>query len=233
MTLVDGLRGVAALMVLAFHFDMAARLHQEPAAWMPDALQWVFEHGWLGVQLFFVVSGFVIAYSLRGQRVTPGFLGRFVLRRALRLDPPYWVALGLEVLLVGWIGVSWDGQPESVTAGQLAAHMVYLQGFLGQPQLVGVFWTLCVEVQLYVAFILLLWAGQRLTCSSGAPSGSLLATAAVPTMSPWSLSPSPCYRTQPGTRMTPSPSSSPTSRASTRLPWGESCQAYFPSTIFR
>src|SRR5262245_57666505 len=70
MTLVVGLRGLAALAVLGFHFCMRARLPHEHASWMPDPLEWVLEHGYLGVQLFFVLSGFVIAYSVRGRRVS-------------------------------------------------------------------------------------------------------------------------------------------------------------------
>lgn len=172
MTLVDGLRGVAALMVLAFHFCMAARLPQEPAAWMPDAVEWVLEHGWLGVQLFFVLSGFVIAYSIRGQAVTPGFVGRFALRRAIRLDPPYWVAIAVEVALFAWIGTSWEGSADAPRPAQVAAHLMYLQEILGLGHVVGVFWTLCLEVQLYVGFVLLLLLAQRLTRTRGeAPRG--------------------------------------------------------------
>lgn len=167
MTLVDGLRGLAACMVVVFHFCMAARLPHEPAAWMPDALEWVLEHGWLGVQLFFVLSGFVIAYSVRRQHVTGGYIGRFALRRAIRLDPPYWTIVLLEAAFVLVLGTSPEGKAAVVSAGQVLSHLVYLQGFLGHEQLVGVFWTLCVEVQLYLAFAGLLLLAQRLTRTRG------------------------------------------------------------------
>jgi peptidoglycan/LPS O-acetylase OafA/YrhL len=167
MTLVDGLRGVAACAVLLFHFCMAARLPFEGADWMPDAVEWVLEHGWLGVQLFFVLSGFVIAYSVRGRAVTPSFTGRFALRRAIRLDPPYWLILLLEVALLSLTGRAWDGEHAAVDVGDVAAHFFYLQEFFGYPEMVGVFWTLCAEVQLYLAFILLLGLAQCCSRTSG------------------------------------------------------------------
>lgn len=172
MTLIDGLRGLAAFAVLLFHFCMAARLPFETAAWMPSPIEWVLEHLWLGVQLFFVLSGFVIAYSVRGRLVTAGFIGRFVARRSIRLDPPYWLLVGVEVGLIALTGRNWEGHAAVANGGQAAAHLVYLQEFLGYGELVGVFWTLCVEVQMYLAFILLLALAQRLSKTSGeAPTG--------------------------------------------------------------
>ena len=171
MCLVDGLRGLAALSVVFFHFLMAARLPHEHAAWMPLWLEWVLEHCWLGVQCFFVLSGFVIAYSLRGLFVTPAVAGRFVLRRALRLDPPYWCAIAIEVVLLAVLGLSWEGAPRPVDWGQIGAHLMYAQEFLGYEHIVGVFWTLCVEVQLYLSFVLLLMLAQRLSGTRGEAPG--------------------------------------------------------------
>lgn len=54
----------------------------------PSWVASVLDHGNLGVAVFFVLSGFVIAHSLHGVRVTPSVVGRLMLRRSLRLDPP-------------------------------------------------------------------------------------------------------------------------------------------------
>src|SRR5208282_311558 len=89
--LVDALRGIAAMSVVVFHLAEGHHVDQ----FMTVAPVWlitVIEHGDLGVAIFFVLSGFVIAHSLYGRNVTLSLAGRFMLRRSLRLDPPYWVA---------------------------------------------------------------------------------------------------------------------------------------------
>ncbi len=162
---VDGLRGIAALAVVAFHLNGAVR--QTFGQWLPASLDDLLAHGYLGVDVFFVLSGFVIAYSIRNAQATPRFLGRFALRRSLRLDPPYWVAILLEVALV-WIGLRiglasapmphWD---------QVASHFLYLQNLLGYGDLNDVFWTLCFEIQFYLGLVLLLMVFQALAARLG------------------------------------------------------------------
>ena len=56
-------------------------------------LDWLCEQGHLGVEVFFVLSGFVITHALRPLRMCPSVVGRFVLRRSIRLDPAYWAVL--------------------------------------------------------------------------------------------------------------------------------------------
>jgi len=144
---VDGLRGVAAVMVMLYHqvgrTSVGALTHR----------------GYLGVAIFFVLSGFVITAVVGARPISAGFLGRFALRRMIRLDIPYWlnivVALALMVLAAR-MGVP---QP-SIRLAQVAAHLVYLQEILGYAEISRVYWTLCLEVQFYLALILLLWCAQ-------------------------------------------------------------------------
>ncbi len=78
---------------------------------------------------------------------------RFVARRSLRLDPPYWVALGVCCAVL-WVQahVARDGSALP-TAAQAAAHVAYLQQIAGCNDVINhTYWTLCVEVQLYLAF---------------------------------------------------------------------------------
>lgn len=153
MTLVDGLRAVAALVVVLPH---AWVLFEAAAARSPrvDALLFLIRiHGTRGVQVFFVLSGFVIAYTMRHARVTPGYFGRFVLRRSIRLDPPYWLALAICCGVL-WIGrdVAHDGS-RLPTPTQLLTHLPYLQQFFGCNYTINqTYWTLCQEVQMYLAF---------------------------------------------------------------------------------
>jgi peptidoglycan/LPS O-acetylase OafA/YrhL len=153
MTLVDGLRGVAAAAVVLPH---AWVLFRDAAARPGPIYTAVFAariYGPLGVQVFFVLSGFVIAYSLRTARVTPAYFARFVVRRSVRLDPPYWVALAV------CCGVLWfeahvahDGA-RLPSLGVVLAHVAYAQEFFHCRDAINhTYWTLCIEVQLYLAF---------------------------------------------------------------------------------
>ena len=121
----DGLRGLAACAVMAFHFG--SRLPGEPV-----------HFGLLGVELFFVISGFVILLTLEQRRS----IGHFVIARAARLYPAYWVAVVLAALLylpageVGWMRV--------------AANLTMLQTYIGVANLETSYWTLALELWFYV-----------------------------------------------------------------------------------
>ncbi len=167
-TLVQALRGFAALWVVLFHAAEGKHLEGIRAAtptWLFDA---VFSAGHYGVSIFFALSGFVIAHSLRNADATPRFAGRFVLRRSIRLDPPYWATIALmigqqmiEARIKGSAG-------PAVSTGQLIAHVFYLQDILGYPQISAVFWTLCFEIQFYLGFMLLLVIGRMVGGRAGA-----------------------------------------------------------------
>jgi peptidoglycan/LPS O-acetylase OafA/YrhL len=171
---VDALRGIAALSVAAYHIDRYGPLPGAAAGVVPKFINSALHHGWVGVQMFFVISGFVIAYTLRGVRITPSSLGNFALRRSLRLDPPYWVTMlfviGLCVLTTSLFDIENGLMDEAPTWDQVLAHLFYLQNILGYHNLSAGFWTLCIEVQFYLLFALLLGFAQRLTahCSDRA-----------------------------------------------------------------
>jgi peptidoglycan/LPS O-acetylase OafA/YrhL len=156
---VDALRGIAALAVVLHHYN--------------DRLGWApLSYGNLGVPVFFVLSGFVIAMSIGEDRITGSYLGRFVLRRSLRLDPPYWLTIAIVV------GIGYAAEDhvkfEGVTAPQIAAHMFYLQDALAFPAILPVFWTLCYEIQFYLTLILLTLLTQALSRLPFVPVGLLL-----------------------------------------------------------
>ena len=145
----DALRGVAALAVVLFHysFGFVTRYAPEatPLVWMP--------HGHLGVNLFFVISGFVIFMTLtRVQRPMD-----FVVSRFSRLFPAYWVAVGLTFAVVGVAGLP----GKEVTAWQALANLAMVHGLFRVPHVDGVYWTLEVEL-LFYAGMLALYATGRL-----------------------------------------------------------------------
>lgn len=158
LPLIDALRGIAALSVVLYHIYILDLLPHARSPFAEPA-HTALVNGYLGVYIFFVVSGFVIAHSIRDARITPGFIGRFALRRSLRLDPPYWAAIVLAIL-AATVGIH-DGARPSVSFGVVTAHMLYVQQFLGIPHLIGVFWTLCLEIQFYLAYVLLMCVVQQ------------------------------------------------------------------------
>jgi peptidoglycan/LPS O-acetylase OafA/YrhL len=146
----DGLRALAVMGVLVDHY-----LPHE--LWFQSLLQW----GQLGVQLFFVISGFLITRILLDMRpdgTRPGLrqaLKVFYLRRALRIFPPYYALLLVYVL----IGVKFQH-------GAAWACPLYVFNFLGlftnDPfEFLGHFWSLCVEEQFYLAWPLVVLALPR------------------------------------------------------------------------
>ncbi len=172
---VDALRGLAATGVMIFHFNghrICRPLHEQLPNWIPE----VFSHGKLGVQVFFVISGFVIAYSLQSIQMNGRLFANFVLRRSVRLDPPYWVAIA-AVVATAYLSKEYLGNVDVTlpTAGQIVAHALYIYQLLGYDDIYPVFWTLCHEVQFYLLFALLLGIGQILSRRRNAASGGLAA----------------------------------------------------------
>ncbi len=148
--MIDGLRGIAAMMVVFFHFNEALKDVVSFPRWVHTTLQ----HGDLGVDVFFVLSGFVIPYSVRNGVHTPKYLAKFALRRSIRLDPPLWATLFLEVVLIRLVLQAYPGMGTPIPdAGQIAANAAYLQVFLGIDSIVTVLWSLTFEVQFYLVVV--------------------------------------------------------------------------------
>jgi peptidoglycan/LPS O-acetylase OafA/YrhL len=184
----DGIRGLAALWVVLFHASEGGHIDHLKAvlpAWLGRML---FDWGHLGVALFFVLSGFVMMHSVRGYAFSAGLGARFMLRRTLRLTPPYYASIVFVIAYVALKAVL-QGQPVPVPApGVVLAHALYLQDILALDTLSVVYWTLCIEIQFYLAFSLLMLArhhaGLRFGLARVTPV--LLAIAAFVGL-PWAL----------------------------------------------
>lgn len=160
------------------------------ASWFPAAVGAAFGKGNLGVEVFFVLSGFVIAHSVRTGLHTWSYLGRFALRRSIRLDPALWLALAAEVALVLLtlrLFPAYD--PALPSIATVAANATYLQNFLGLPHVVSVFWTLTYEVQFYLVLVLalVLWRSWGPRPGPAGPPWALV-TALLLGSCAWSLS---------------------------------------------
>ena len=163
----DGLRGLAALAVVCHHLLDGTVLGPVLAKVFPGPFTFFCHYGARGVQVFFVISGFVIAHALRRVEPTLGTAGNFILRRQLRLDPPYWTALGVALA-----GTALESCVPGLTPrhlpglGDVLLNMGYLQNVTGVPQMLGMAWTLCIEVQFYLVFIFLVTLCRAVTGSA-------------------------------------------------------------------
>ena len=151
--ILDPLRGLAALSVCFFHFSNGNTDYLQST----DIVERVGSYGWLGVEMFFVISGFVLPWSLWASSYNFSQYGRFVARRVVRLDPPYFACMLLVVGLqfLSSIAPGYNGEPFSVSFPMLAAHFAYMNGLVGLEWLNPVFWTLAIEFQFYLLIGLL------------------------------------------------------------------------------
>ena len=99
----DGIRGIAVLLVLLFHFFIYRRVYPvEDPSWLKPAAR-LFNigssMGWIGVELFFVLSGFLITGILDDARGGSRYFSRFYSRRALRILPLYYAVLAMHLLV--------------------------------------------------------------------------------------------------------------------------------------
>lgn len=145
----DLLRAVASLVVCWFHF-----IHI-----LPDGLlKSIGNYCWLGVEAFFVVSGFVIPWSLHRGGYRLKQYGRFMLKRLVRLDPPYVVSIVLVLVLayLSTFSQLYRGKPFGIDWAQVVLHFGYLNVFFpDKPWLNPVFSTLAIEFEYYLLMGLL------------------------------------------------------------------------------
>lgn len=157
----DAVRGLAALWVVLFHLSAGLHIEQLKAL-MPDWLRTsLFEHGHLGVAAFFVLSGFVMALNVQGARTDAAFAARFMARRFVRLTPPYYFSILLCLAYLVLQAVTLQEPINLPGPATLLAHAFYLQDLFAVPSISGVYWTLCIEVQFYLVFALLVLLAER------------------------------------------------------------------------
>jgi peptidoglycan/LPS O-acetylase OafA/YrhL len=140
----DGLRGVAILLVIAYHY--LEPVHRTAQGWHRHALAPA-RMGWLGVDLFFVLSGYLIGSILMANRQSPAFFSTFYLRRFCRILPLY-LAVVLGCFAAHYRYMRTPGEP-------LYQYLTFTQNFgmaaagqFGIP-LLAITWSLAVEEQFY------------------------------------------------------------------------------------
>ena len=164
------LRGLAASGVMWFHFA-------SPAIFPVALLTWTGNLGQCGVEVFFMISGFVIPYSLgEHYRLRQDGFG-FFLRRLVRIEPPYLVAavVSLFIILVAAAAPGYQGQVDPHLWFSLALHPFYLVPWLPDARWLNVvFWTLAIEFQYYIVVLVV---GAFIATQSRAVQRAVLALA--------------------------------------------------------
>ncbi len=157
---VDALRGIASLWVVLFHASLEGKLGLLSSLLPNWLVAIVFNWGSLGVAIFFVLSGFVIAHSLREAKIDFAYFRYFSLRRFARLTPPYYfsiiITLGFAILSSNVKGVAFAPGEMPLSPQRLFAHLFYLQDIFRLGNINDIYWTLCLEIQFYLVFCLLL-----------------------------------------------------------------------------
>ena len=144
---IDLLRIIAALAVVVFHYTFSGWMQGLTPVTFPG-LGMVSRYGYLGVDLFFVISGFVVPLSgwNRGPR-------QFVVSRIVRLYPAFWVAVTLTAL------VSVISGKFRIGLGQYLANLTMLNPAVNVDNVDVVYWTLWAELRFYLVLLVLVWVG--------------------------------------------------------------------------
>jgi len=157
----DGVRALAALSIVVFHTFLLLQLEYKP--WS-HAIAEAWYYLSTGVQLFFVLSGFLLflpyARAMLTGRPLPS-AGRFYQRRALRILPAYWVCLAFMI----WLS---SGDYHTFLPWNIPSHILLIHDFFPRYNraLDGPFWTLAVEWQFYLLLPLLAWGLARIVGKS-------------------------------------------------------------------
>ena len=143
---IDLLRGIAAISVTLFHLVIISRLES------PSLFRDVFSFGHLGVQVFFVISGFVIPYSMYKGNYTLYKMKTFFKKRLVRLEPPYIASIILVFVFnyIFYLSPYWHEEIIDVTWSQLLFHLGYLNSVFQEGWVNQVYWSLGIEFQYYI-----------------------------------------------------------------------------------
>lgn len=137
----DALRGLAAVLVVLFHFTINSN---------SLLLGWEFRYGVTGVDIFFIISGFVIFLTISRVKKWPDF----VVSRFARLYPAFWCCLLITTMAMMLI------EPEAVTLQKLLANTTMMPIFFNQENMDQSYWTLLVELIFYFWILVLLVTGN-------------------------------------------------------------------------
>jgi len=158
----DGVRGLAILMVLLFHFVAQTTATNRLEA----AVNGVLSYGLLGVDLFFVLSGFLITGILYDSATSPGYFGSFYMRRVLRIFPLYYGVLAVVFFVLPLFPALRGSEIAALRERQAWAWLYGINVYLAIQggwvlSYIEHFWSLAVEEHFYMVWPLLVWLLAR------------------------------------------------------------------------
>jgi peptidoglycan/LPS O-acetylase OafA/YrhL len=138
---IDLFRFIAALMVVLYHYLFVSQSIKGLTNVRFNEVGTFFKYGYLGVDLFFIISGFVIMLSVKHRS-----LKKFMISRFLRLYPIYWMCILITFLVTLFLG-----SPKFQSSFQeLLVNTTMFQGVFGVKSIDGVYWSLLVELKFYM-----------------------------------------------------------------------------------
>lgn len=135
----DALRGIAALMVVFFHFTMNR-----------DDFNPFFRLGTTGVDLFFIISGFVIFFSIH--KITQA--KEYIINRASRLYPTYWASVTFTFLFIGTTALLHKTIGTEHLFLKYIANLTMFQFYMDMSDLDGPYWTMIIEMLFYISILI-------------------------------------------------------------------------------
>lgn len=180
----DGLRGIAVLLVMFFHFGFSLNAHD--SSFFSKLVYKTTHWGWCGVDLFFVLSGFLITGILLDSRSSPAYFRTFYIRRTLRIFPLYYGVLVVCFLLIPLLRPYRSPADQAVVGHQLSLWFycsniaASIQGWVHDGRWLAMdhFWSLALEEQFYLAWPLIVALSSRRTLAMVCAACILLAPAA-------------------------------------------------------
>ena len=144
------MRFLAACGVMLFHYTFLGPQNHSWSGSFPFLGQ-ICKYGYLGVEVFFILSGFVILLTAYDKDAVG-----FTVARIVRLYPAYWICVTLTAMAI----VLTETNHNPITLSQYVANLTMVHGFVGIRDVSGVYWTLAVELQFYFLIFLVLLIGQ-------------------------------------------------------------------------
>jgi peptidoglycan/LPS O-acetylase OafA/YrhL len=153
LELLDYGRFFAAINVIFFHY-LFNGIHNgkiSSITYIPEVIDLV-KYGYLGVEFFFMISGYVIFFSAKNRNAS-----QFAVSRAVRLYPAFWVA----VIFTSFFAMFWGGNQMTVYPSLILSNFSMVSPIFGRDFVDGVYWTLIYELKFYALILLLLIFGAQ------------------------------------------------------------------------
>ena len=151
--LLDYGRFFAAISVVAFHY-LFNGIHNgkiSSISHIPEVIDLV-KYGYLGVEFFFMISGYVIFFSAKNRSAS-----QFAVARAVRLYPAFWIA----VIFTSSHAIFWGGEQMAVYPSLILSNLTMVSPLFGEGFVDGVYWTLIYELRFYLLVFALLFLGAQ------------------------------------------------------------------------